>query len=665
MILIKNKMTGQQTPEETIKRLEQEIRELREANQAHERKEKDLVRRLREYENAFYSQLGERDKIYKKTWTWRIGRLFVAPADWLLNLFVSKKKAGSDRATVLKTSLGQGTEEQAMLREIPGNAVDGKEHNPSMDNFGVIFDTFTQSCFNPEFNNIQLTPSNWNTILGKIPVKGLLIESAWNGNNGNWTGQVANLERENDPSLVKLIRWAKERNIPTAFWNKEDPVHFDQFIEAARHCDHIFTTDAGCIEAYRAKAPGASVHSLPFAAQPEIHNPLATEERTGTVCFAGTYYGHRYHERKNDMDFLLKPALEFGLDIYDRNFGDTGKYAENLRFPEIYRDAIRGKLEYREMLKAYKRYKVFLNVNSVRYSPTMFARRVFELLACGTPVISNYSEGIITLLGEGTVLISESEEDTRKHLENLLTDDLYWWKMSLNGMRTVLNHHTYGERTRTIYESLGHEYRDRGNVRFTLVSRVTSMNEIRYLEKMLRRQLFRDFDVALILEGVMFDEDSISKISSMLAPFQVSIMHTGDDQLEKRIMESFVSTHLAFIDTSKYYGPNYLGDFALALKYADPDVMGKKSIRKILAGDSLETVSTGNEYRFVTSLDGAASVHRKSTFDPSRAMDYAGNATVTDIDGRILSIDPYNYLDSDVPLNEEILSDPVLKQADL
>ncbi len=648
-----------------IKRLEQEVRELMEANQAMEHKEKDLVRRLREYENAFYSQLSEREKVYKKTWTWRIGRLFVAPADWLLNLFGSKKKEGSDRATVLKEGRGQDPEEQAMLLEATVTAFSGKEHDPSKDNFGVIFDTFTQSCFKPEFNTIQFTPSNWDTILGTTPVKGLLIESAWNGNEGSWTGQVANLERENNPSLVKLIRWAKEKNIPTAFWNKEDPVHFDQFIEAARHCDHIFTTDSGCMKAYRAKAHGAGVHALPFAAQPEIHNPLALEERTGPVCFAGTYYGHRYHERKNDMDFLLKPALEFGLDIFDRNFGDAGKYAENLRFPDIYREAIRGKLEYREMLKAYKRYKVFLNVNSVRYSPTMFARRVFELLACGTPVISNYSEGIINLLGKGTVLISESEEDTRKHLENLLTDELYWWKMSLNGMRTVLNHHTYGERTRTIYEALGLEYRDKNSVRFTLVSKVASMNEIRYLEKMLRRQLFSEFDVALIIEGEGFDEDSISEIRSILAPISVSILHSGDDQLEKRVMENSGSTHIAFINAGKYYGPHYLGDFALALKYADPDVMGKKSICKIGTGKSTEKVNPGNEYRFVTSLDGATSVHCKSTFNPSRIMDYAGNATVTDKDGRILSIDPFNYLDSDVPLNEGIFSDPVLKQADL
>jgi spore maturation protein CgeB len=658
-------MTGQQSPEKELQQLEQEIRELREANQALERKQQDLIHRLREYESAFYTQLGERDKVYKKTWTWRIGRLFVAPADWLMNLFISKKKAGSDRATVLKTGRETGTEEKARSRQSSHETSSSYQPDPHKDNFAVIFDTFTQSCFSPEFNTIPFTPFNWHTILEEVPVKGLFIESAWNGNEGSWTDQVASLERKSDPALVKLIRWAKERHIPTAFWNKEDPVHFDQFIEAARHCDHIFTTDAGCTEAYRKKAPGAAVHALPFAAQPKIHNPLASEGRTGNVCFAGTYYGHRYHERKNDMDFLLKPALEFGLDIYDRNFGNPGKYAENLRFPEIYHGAIRGKLEYSEMLKAYKRYKVFLNVNSVRYSPTMFARRVFELLACGTPVISNYSEGIIKLLGEGTVLISESEDDTRKHLEHLLTDELYWWKMSLNGMRTVLNHHTYGDRARTVYEALGLKYPDKGSVRFTLVSKVASMNQIRYLEKMLRRQLFTAFDVVLIKDGERFDEDLVLEIRSLFSPIQVNIMHTGEEQLEKRIMESFVSTHLAFIDAGKYYGPHYLNDFALALNYADPDVMGKKSIRRIGAGNSMETVYPGNEFRYVASLDGAASVHRKNTIDPFRIRDYASNATVTDESMRILSIDPFNFLDAEFPLNEGIFSDPVLKQADL
>ena len=52
-----------------------------------------------------------------------------------------------------------------------------------------------------------------------------------------------------------------------------------------------------------------------------------------------------------------------------------------------------GELPYDQMLAAYKMYKVFLNVNSVIDSPTMCARRVFELSACSTPVVSGLVQG--------------------------------------------------------------------------------------------------------------------------------------------------------------------------------------------------------------------------------------------------------------------------------
>ena len=40
------------------------------------------------------------------------------------------------------------------------------------------------------------------------------------------------------------------------------------------------------------------------------------------------------------------------------------------------------------MLAAYTSYKVFLNVNSVTHSPTMCARRLFELSAAQTAVVT-------------------------------------------------------------------------------------------------------------------------------------------------------------------------------------------------------------------------------------------------------------------------------------
>ena len=77
-----------------------------------------------------------------------------------------------------------------------------------------------------------------------------------------------------------------------------------------------------------------------------------------------------------------KPALRFGLHIFDRNLNRPG-FGPKYRFPDGYQTAIKGSLNYEEMLTAYRCYDVMLNTNSVTDSPTMFSRRVFECLACG------------------------------------------------------------------------------------------------------------------------------------------------------------------------------------------------------------------------------------------------------------------------------------------
>ena len=48
-----------------------------------------------------------------------------------------------------------------------------------------------------------------------------------------------------------MLNYCRSRGIPTVFWNKEDPPHFDDFIGAAKEFDFVFTTDADCVPMYR------------------------------------------------------------------------------------------------------------------------------------------------------------------------------------------------------------------------------------------------------------------------------------------------------------------------------------------------------------------------------------------------------------------------------
>src|SRR5690606_42129684 len=54
--------------------------------------------------------------------------------------------------------------------------------------------------------------------------------------------------------LSELLAHCRSQGIPSLFWNKEDPVHFDRFRKAAALCDHVFTTDSRRIIPYLARS---------------------------------------------------------------------------------------------------------------------------------------------------------------------------------------------------------------------------------------------------------------------------------------------------------------------------------------------------------------------------------------------------------------------------
>ncbi|XBO86030.1 hypothetical protein AAGG52_21810 [Bacillus licheniformis] len=117
----------------------------------------------------------------------------------------------------------------------------------------VIFDEFTRASFSEECKLIQFTPDNWLEVLTRDTPDILMVESAWNGNNGSWFKHVGDYGEEQNKDLFDLIKWCNAKNIPTVFWNKEDPVHYNRFINTAKKFDYIFTTDEDMVPFYKKK----------------------------------------------------------------------------------------------------------------------------------------------------------------------------------------------------------------------------------------------------------------------------------------------------------------------------------------------------------------------------------------------------------------------------
>ncbi len=424
----------------------------------------------------------------------------------------------------------------------------------------ALTDEFSWWAWQFEAEVYTFTPADWRRVLEENPPDLLLVESCWRGPGESWHYQVRELgawpAKVSGYVLPDVVAWCQRRGIPTVFYNKEDPPNFDVFLPAARLFDWVFTSDANCVPAYVRELGHDRVRPLAFAAQPRLHNPLRDAPPAGSVCFAGTWYQHRHHGRRGAADVVLRPALDFGLHIFDRVAGSADP---NYHWPPAYRAALRGSLPYAEMLDAYKRYQVFLNINSVSDSPTMFARRVFELLACGTPVISSWSLGLEQMLGD-VVLLSNDETTTRRHLERLLGDEEYRARLSLLGRRRVFHAHTYTHRLQAILDAAGPARPPLAPARLAMLACVESADDIAAARATFERQAYTE--KSLLLAAVRPGLNDAVTRPTWGAALAAAVEHARADWI--------VALHPA--DT---YGPAYLTDYAHATLYVPGLALGK------------------------------------------------------------------------------------------
>ncbi len=515
----------------------------------------------------------------------------------------------------------------------------------------TILDTFSHHCFAYEADLISLSLANWKGQLQTEKPAFLFCESAWQGNDGQWKYLMSKFAKREENPLRDLLVWCKQNGLPTVFWNKEDPPNFEVFKDVAKEFDFIFTTDEDCIPKYKALANHDRVYALPFAAQPAIHNPIQDNvRRDRDVCFAGSWLADKYPERVADTEMLLRPALAKGLEIFDRHYGTQN--AEKFAFPQPYAQAVAGSLDYDQMLTAYRAYKAFLNVNSVTDSPTMFSRRVFELMACGTPVVSSASAGVTAMLGT-LVKTVESEEQVTETLSQLLEDDEYRKRFAHTGHREVMRHHTYSHRLNTILEKLGTNAKNDEAPCVTVLAATNRPEQLGNLLSNVRRQTHPNIELVLLLNSDRFDKSAVEKTIGDMPNVSTHVLpesFTLADCLNHGIDHS-KGEYLAKFDDDDYYGADYLSDLLMATAYTDAGVLGKHAYYcYVTETDQMALRNQGHSHRHKSFVCGATLFVRRDVFDLVRFTPVRqGTDTIFLKDCKeqgvsIYSADPYNYL---------------------
>lgn len=507
-----------------------------------------------------------------------------------------------------------------------------------------IFDEFSTESFSKECKLIPFTPNNWREVFSEEKPHILMVESAWKGNDFAWKNKIR--EYKGNPEIKEVVNFCKKNNIPTIFWNKEDPVHFDKFISTASQFDYIFTTDKNMIPSYKEAAGHKNVFAMPFSAQPAVHNPIRKYIREDGICFAGTYYGERHPDRKKDMDAILKVCKPHNLVIYDRNYlvPDTP-----FVFPEEYANNVKGTLKYSEIDKAYKGYKVMLNVNSVKNSPTMFSRRVFEGLACGTPIISTYSKGISQMFGD-IIIASDDWEFAEKEIEALMNNPILWKQRSLEGIRRVMLNHTYSDRLRFILSKVGITMEKRVP-RIAVVAMTNSEAEIEKLIQVFNQQNYLNKELILFINE---EESNCNKLINKYNSKNVKCYIKGYiDEHYDSISQLIDCDYFAYFDVTKNtYGENYLTDLAVATVYTNSEIIGKKSYYTMKNGELV--LNNEDEYVYTNELDVDKSMINRKLLKDMPVSDYLalfkGNQSLNyffEIGFRLFSIDNNNFVEND------------------
>lgn len=317
-------------------------------------------------------------------------------------------------------------------RELPLEKINQLKKELKQLKIAIICDEMTFAGFEKECKCFFVTPSNWMEVFRKEQPDLFFCESAWHGidkHYDSWRGKiykVGNTKFENRKELFCILDFCHKSNIPTVFWNKEDPTYFNNkdydFVDTALRFDYIYTTAKECVAQYR-QLGHTKVDVLMFGFSPKLFNPIGQRPNDKEVVFAGSWYQDQ-EKRCKDMRELFDTVIRSGLSlkIYDRHWESANPLHQ---FPEEYRPYVHKGMSFEELSKVLKETRYAININTVVDSETMFARRVFEMMASNIILISNESLGMRKLFGDRIWFIDEkfdihrAEEIAKKNLKDV------------------------------------------------------------------------------------------------------------------------------------------------------------------------------------------------------------------------------------------------------
>jgi len=512
-----------------------------------------------------------------------------------------------------------------------------------------ILDKFSYDSLSYEVDLHPVPKENWREFLTDGGFDFFLAESIWTGHDEQWIWAMSSPNSPNGIRLQSMLEYCSEIGLKKVFWNKEDPVNYEKFISTAARFDVIFTSDNRSISRYREDCGHEEIYPMPFACQPVIHNPVRNKLPTYQTCFAGSWYIREHGDRKRQTKLLVDAAKNYDLHVYDRFYGTNDRN----RFPEEYDEFVRGSLPYEECCMAYRSYKIFLNVNSVMNSDTMFSRRVFEILASSTYVLSTPSEGMEKMLPDGVAVV-DTLDDANHALQELIDDDEGRNKSAHLGYRHVMNNHTYTHRVGSILDKIGID----SSLEFPdpKISLITCTNRPEMISNILEnydRQLWQNKELNLIIDCEKKKFKQVVQELKDREDIHLELVKPGLSLGEcfNLGMDLSSGQFIGKFDDDDLYGPHYLCDQMLPFNYTNADLVGKLcSFMYHEKSNSTYLRFKGNRHKFSDLVLGPTFLFKREVAEKVRMRNLSRGEDTNFLKDcikagiKIYSTDPYNFV---------------------
>ena len=233
------------------------------------------------------------------------------------------------------------------------------------------------------------------------------------------------------PGLVKRY--------PSAVWLLDEPYEVDSTAEFSKLYDHVFCNDSNSLHRHR------KAHYLPVCFDPIAHMCDAGDERTYSTGFVG---GANPKREQALLELAKKGLLSYVVG---------GPW----RSAQLNQLSLSGNLSAADTARLYRKTKLVLNVFRTRHhfnreeiAAVSMNPRIYEALACGALVVSEYRPELETVFPELPTFRSPEEmmRLVRRH-----TEDPHAFESARERSMQRLAGHTYANRLRSVLEITSEE----------------------------------------------------------------------------------------------------------------------------------------------------------------------------------------------------------------